>query len=419
MIPTFLFCHEPRPKVRTSSVIDGLYDCTLITQETNPQHTVRLFKNAVSWCKLHNYDYFLVCTDQTSLSSHFDYKQFCTVIEHGKNFFADILICSAVGIDSPIPTSKSNLYWIDKAYGINCMIVFRAAYDYILSLSNIWNSQVEVTGYITQKLHRKLIVSPYLTNGNHDDWFVKSKWGSLGLSIEELCNWQKTFCNIGDFSNIIIEDLCLPVYIINLPERKDRLEHILNEFEGRTEFEINVISACKNECGALGLWLSLRKIIKMAIKKNEDIIIICEDDHHFTPNYSKEFLFRQIMYGYSLGADYLNGGCADFKNAYVMTEHLFGMATIRCTQFIIIYKDFFSTILEADFDKNVLADIKLSELTGRKMVIYPFVSVQKDFGYSDVTWAFNQNNGFITTLFNHAQNRLENIRRLTSESASL
>ena len=155
------------------------------------------------------------------------------------------------------------------------------------------------------------------------------------------------------------------------------------------------------------------------MEKDEDVIVICEDDHQFTSDYSKEFLFTRIMEGYALGADYLNGGCGDFRDAFVITEHLFGMVTIRCTQFIIIYKDFFSTILNANFDKNVLADVKLSELTERKMVIYPFVSVQRDFGYSDVTMIFNQNDGLITSMFENARKRLENIKRLSEEEALL
>lgn len=213
------------------------------------------------------------------------------------------------------------------------------------------------------------------------------------------------------------EEYVVPVYIINLQERKDRLQYIVKEFNNRPEFDVNIVPACKHECGALGLWLSIRKIISMAKDKEEDVIIICEDDHHFTSAYSKEYLFQQIVNGYVMGADYLNGGGADFRNALKISEHLYWIEIIRCTQFIIIYKDFYDKILSADFKENVLADVMLSDLTVNKMLIYPFVSVQRDFGYSDVTRIFNLNDGRLTRMFENAQKRLGYIKQLTEESS--
>lgn len=385
----------------------------VIMQESNPQEILTLFQNAVFWCEANGHDFFLVSSFSAKIPINIDKKSIIPTIDFGIKHKADVLIYSAVAVNSPLPTQCSNLYWIDSAFGINCMVVYRSAFKQILSLPKEWGPRYEVTSILTQNLWRKLLVSPYVRR-EKDSHTV-----DCALYTNSVRKQQELYRLNYESLDISYEDFCVPVYIINLPERKERLEHVLREFQGRSEFEVNVVPACKDECGAFGLWKSIRRIVSIAMEKDEDVIVICEDDHQFTSDYSKEFLFTRIMEGYALGADYLNGGCGDFRDAFVITEHLFGMVTIRCTQFIIIYKDFFSTILNANFDKNVLADVKLSELTERKMVIYPFVSVQRDFGYSDVTMIFNQNDGLITSMFENARKRLENIKRLSEEEVLL
>lgn len=415
MIPVFIYSRKkPFASSEKGNIVDycaNKHDFRVIMQENNPQRIIALFQEAVAWCEANGHDFFLISSYSVNVPIGFDETYFISTIELGTRKQADVLIYSATVINSPIPAKCENLYWIDSAFGINCMLVYRSAFRQILSLSEEWTPRYEITSFLTRNSWRKLLLSPYIVKDNDTSGTDYAPYTNSVRKQQDLYrqNYQSFNCSCGDLS--------IPLYIINLPERKERLAHILDEFKGRTEFEVNVIPACKDECGALGLWKSIRKVVSIAVQKDEDIIVICEDDHHFTADYSKESLFARIMEGYSLGADYLNGGCADFKDAFVITDHLFGMVTIRCTQFIIIYKDFYSTILEADFDENVLADVKLSELTERKMVMYPFISVQKDFGYSDVTMIFNQHDGYITTLFDHAKKRLENIKRLSEESS--
>jgi len=63
-------------------------------------------------------------------------------------------------------------------------------------------------------------------------------------------------------------DVVLPVYVINLENRTDRLPHIQDQFKDRFEFEINIVKACENENGALDLWQRIVKIIKKTQKKD-------------------------------------------------------------------------------------------------------------------------------------------------------
>jgi len=66
--------------------------------------------------------------------------------------------------------------------------------------------------------------------------------------------------------NLNINDMnyLLPVsaFIINLKSRTDRKKHIINEFEDRDEFKINIVEACEHENGAIGLWNSITHILR-------------------------------------------------------------------------------------------------------------------------------------------------------------
>lgn len=78
------------------------------------------------------------------------------------------------------------------------------------------------------------------------------------------------------------EDIILPTYVINLKSRNERLHHILRQFKARPEFNVQLVEACEHKIGAIGLWQSIVKITEMAIINDDDVIVICEDDHEFT-----------------------------------------------------------------------------------------------------------------------------------------
>ena len=50
----------------------------------------------------------------------------------------------------------------------------------------------------------------------------------------------------------------------------------------------------------------------------------------------------------------------------------------------------FKRILDSRFSSNDVADLFLSSHLPNKLVVFPFISKQKEFGYSDVTVANNQ-----------------------------
>ncbi|NLR81447.1 glycosyl transferase [Chitinophaga eiseniae] len=206
------------------------------------------------------------------------------------------------------------------------------------------------------------------------------------------------------------ENTSIPTYIINLSERTDRRASIINEFKGKPEFDVKIINAIKHPIGAVGLWRTIQKIIHLAIENEDEIIVICEDDHQFTTQYSKDFLFKNIFEAYSQGADYLSGGSGGIHHPIPISPSRFWGAECLSTQFIIIYKRFFSTILNEEYDESVRADIILSEITSNKAVIFPFISTQKEFGYSDVTDLHNLGSDVVLNLFEKSESKLQRIR---------
>ena len=77
----------------------------------------------------------------------------------------------------------------------------------------------------------------------------------------------------------------IKVYIPNLPERTERLESIYETFKGKDEFELNIVPAIKKERGADGLWQTIYSIVEKVNDGDDEVIIICEDDHVFTSVY--------------------------------------------------------------------------------------------------------------------------------------
>lgn len=258
------------------------------------------------------------------------------------------------------------------------------------------------------------------TNTPSDLWAEKIREIIISRKIDELShNARKEFeqrlnrHTWGGKIESLIKRICpavdtyIPIFAINLPERTDRKEHILLEFSERKEFELNFVDASRNINSRLGLWQSIVRIVRNAAATNEQFVAICEDDHFFTKNYSPNLLMTEMQLSFQLGADILSGGIGGFGRALKRAFHLYEVDWFWCTQFIVIYSSLFDSILSYDFKEQDTADGVLSELAHKKMVIYPFISEQKDFGYSDVTRSNQENAGKIREHFKRANQMFE------------
>lgn len=203
------------------------------------------------------------------------------------------------------------------------------------------------------------------------------------------------------------EDISIPVFIINLKERTDRLAYVLKEFSGKNEFDIHLIEACKHKNGRMGLWQSIVKIINEVSNGDDDVVIICEDDHTFTEHYNRDILIRNIIEASEQSVELLLGGIGGFGNAVPITLERYWIDWFWCTQFMVLFRPIFQKILDYKFKDADTADGVLSELTTHKMVLYPFISIQHDFGYSDVTLLNDKIKDKITEYFKEADEKMK------------
>lgn len=203
------------------------------------------------------------------------------------------------------------------------------------------------------------------------------------------------------------------VFAVNLAYRTDRKEHIVNQFMDKPEFSLTVVPAIEHTNGAYGLWQTVRKIVRNEAEKRSEYFIFCEDDHTFTNLYSADFLHQSISHADTLGADMLSGGYSWFENVIQVSEQLFWADNFNGMQFTVVFHKFYQAILDADFGESVVTDISLSSISNNKFVMYPFISIQHEFGYSDVT-SKNNEVGYVNGLFKYALQRLDILNKVRS-----
>ena len=235
--------------------------------------------------------------------------------------------------------------------------------------------------------------------------------------------WYKRFAVIMDQllnnSNNPLNSLYIPVYAINLPTRTERRKHLLNQFKNKKEFELILVDAVQEKKGTIGLWKSIRKVVQMAQKRHDEIMILCEDDHQFTKHYNRDKFLYNVVQAFKQGADLLCGGIGGYGDAISIASNRFRVNWFYCTQFVVITDKIFQKILDYEFKETDTADGVLSEIIENKQTLFPFVSVQKDFGYSDVTKSNDENRGLIESIFKHTEYRLASIIRLQNNQKQL
>ncbi|QRQ60052.1 glycosyl transferase [Sphingobacterium multivorum] len=210
----------------------------------------------------------------------------------------------------------------------------------------------------------------------------------------------------------------IPVVSINLGRRIDRKNHIIGQFRDRAEFELRVVRAIEHTIGAIGLWQTLHKIVMDAEREQLNYVIICEDAHCFTSNYNEDNLRNLIKKADQKQADILLGGVSHFEDAVQVGQDLFWINYFSGFQFALIFNRFFKRILNLDFKEYDNIDMKMSEISQNMYCMYPFISIQKEFGYSDVTKK-NEQKGRVDEYFKKTEQRLETLLSLRAQLENL
>ncbi|MGJ1411957.1 hypothetical protein ACR78Z_19985 [Sphingobacterium thalpophilum] len=199
----------------------------------------------------------------------------------------------------------------------------------------------------------------------------------------------------------------IPVYIINLVERKERREHILGQFKEYPEFSPQIFTAENHTIGSFGLLRTFEKILLIAKVENHDYFIIAEDDHCFTKNYKKNYIYSIIKQAKGVNADIVSGGISSFETGVCISDNLFWLNKFTGAQFLIINRKFIETFFLESFNTSDRLDLFISRLSSKIFTIYPFISMQSFFGYSDATPEIMQGNIDVKELFLNTEQKLD------------
>lgn len=306
-----------------------------------------------------------------------------------KNYYYDLIVCQEPLLCAYLNTAIPVIYIGDvRGQSDTCINMNDADYNLLENLSvHKADRIIHYTGWLKGKASMKF-------------QSLQNKFDMI--EFDNNLDMEIRLNNILDKLFNDKNDVYIPVYVINMKNRQERKEHITQEFEGKNEFNVNIIEACTHEKGNIGLWNSIVKIVNLAQMNGDDVIILCEDDHFFTEHYSAGLLMKEIKEAYMQQADILSGGIGGFGHAIPVGYHRYWVDWLWCTQFVVVYRRFFNAILSYNFKETDTADGVFSKLSTNKMVIYPFISEQTDFGYSDVTQNNQKNKGLIHEHFDRA-----------------
>ncbi len=364
-------------------------------------------------------DYILICEDDHQFTADYSKEILSTCIAQAKENNADVL-CGGISWFNTAIQASENLFWTNSFTGNQFIILFKKFWNTILKESF---NEYDVSDIKISNLSKNIFfIHPFVsiqkdygysdvTAKNNSTMVVSELFKCSVVAVDIVKNMTEYYkqINISYEGNYDLEKLSIPTYIINYPQREDRRKHIEKQFAAKKEFDITIIDAVKHEVKAVGLWLSIRKILAKAVENDDDVIIICEDDHEFTNNYSREYLLQNVIEAAEQGCSYLSCGTSNFRCAIPVSKNRYWVSSCLTTRFIVLYKNIFNKILEEPFDNSVITDLLLCEIISNKMILYPFISVQKDFDYSNITMAHNENTFLATEIFENCNNAIEKI----------
>lgn len=368
-------------------------------------------------------DYILICEDDHQFTEHYNKKHLYDCISEAQLKDADML-SGGVSWSSDILKISENLFYPQKFSGTQFIIIFKKFFSTILSADF---NETDSADYKMSSLSKRIFFAyPFLsvqkefgysdaTNKNNgtnrvEDLFKKNE--RKVAVINHICEYYKGF-KYQPFIDMDYEAITIPTYIIRHPESYISRDHIDSQFKCRNEFKTTSISLGRQTIKGLGLWRCIRKIIKIAIDSDDDVIVICNDDHEFTDEYCKKNLLKNIVEAHQQGCDCLIGGSNRFDFVVPISSQRYWINNFSSTGFIVLYRKFFQKILDEPYDENINTDLKLSQMTSHKMILYPFIAKQRDFEFLNISENDKTNTtSIVDNMFNQTKMKLNNIHQL-------
>lgn len=412
----------PERKDRRTSIVSDFaahegFTCKIIApvKDIRPAKSLwltlkQIIEIEVDWSK----DYFIFCEDDHQFTKHFsiDFLRLC--IGEARRLNADILSGGVSWQRTSIQVTD-NLFWIEKFSGLQFTIIFRKFYDTIMSATF---TQEDVADHKLSSLtENKFVMFPAISVqrefGYSDVTPVNNAVGRVDFLFERTNQilhslqqirlaYNKSAPSSFDLTNF--NEISLPVYITGLKNGAERFMKIQRQFAGRQEFELNFVESPERKNETVEQWDSIVISVKKAIENGDDFFILCEADHEFTGCYNRDNFVRHIIGAYTQKADLLSGGIGGFGVAMPVNQQRYWIDWLWCTQFIVIFRQFYQQILSYNFQKTDKPDSVFSKLSKNKMVIHPFISSPTSFDNSNIA---NNLKGKAPQIFKQADKRFQ------------
>jgi len=434
-IPTFIINLKSRPDRKEHILNEFAGRDEFAIQVIEPiahQHAVVSLWNTIRYVVLNAIarkdDYVLICEDDHAFGPQYSAEALRDAITEADELRADVLSGGISSLKGGLQMSDK-LFWMEEFSGTQFIVIFRRFFQKIVDAD--FNASDTADYKIASLTNNKYFSFPFFSTQKSFGYSDVTPRNNTQVQVENL--FRDTVVNVRILKEVaafyelrnretqlmapveLPENISIPTYVINLPERTERKAHIINQFKDRSEFDVTIVEACKHAIGAVGLWHSFRKVVQMAIDNDDDVIIICEDDHCFTADYSRDYLLKNILEAHRQDVEYMSGGTSYFNFAIPVSSNRFWVDTCLATQFVILYKKTFESILNEPFGDSVVADILLSRIISNKMIVSPPVSVQQNFGYSDVSPIHNKNTNLVDEMFSRCNARLAQLKEVMAK----
>jgi len=372
--------------------------------------------------------YILICEDDHIFTETYSKDFLLKQIDVAAELDADFINGGPSGFNTGFPITE-NLFWVEDFSGSQFLIIFKRFYPKIINAE--FASEDTADHKLCNLTNKAFYIYPFVsiqqdfgysdaTSKNNGSFRIDNLYSKSLEKAKRARELFQHYRNLKDISfndedlAVSVDQLTIPTYIIQFKTKNRNINHIEKQFMDKTEFDINFVQACENEKETLAMWLTIRKIIGIAIENEDDVIVVCEESHEFTEHYSKEMFFQNVIKAHCLGADYLNGGTTNFDLVIPISPPLFWSSICLGTQFIVLFKPFFNKILSEPYDQTVLADRLFSEMTPRKMLLFPQISIQKDFGAFPNKMASDDFQNLMKADFDLFQQRIKRVVSATS-----
>lgn len=371
-----------------------------------------------------NDNYIILCEDDHVFTPYYNLEKLVEVIAEAIEKEADIL-CGGISWLTSCLQFSQNMFWVERFSGLQFTIIFRKFYQRILEAS--FNVTDAADYKISSLTNNKYFIFPFFSTQKDFGYSDVTAKNNVERSVENL--FKDTSENIKILKDVFsfysnrrkalpsqtpdgsFENITIPTYIINHAEHTDRKKNIKKQFEKRDEFDLTFVDAVKHAKENVGLWLNIRKIIQLALENEDDVIVICQDCHEFTKDYSRDIFLNSVIEAHQLDAELLCGSVGSFGMSVPVTQNKWWLNSFSCAQFIVLYKSIFQRSLNEPYDDSVIADVVYSKIANNKMTFFPFISIQNHLASAHISASYNRVVYPITNLFEPAEKRFTNIQQ--------